>query len=112
MPDFRGLVSERISRLDLPPDRQQKIVDEWSAQLAEIYAGLRADGLTEDEAWRELQRELPASPALADDLLAREPLAVRVAERTRPPLPRESVTAAVRSIRQVLSAGNGPGLRA
>jgi predicted permease len=105
MPDFRGLVGERIAPLDLGPERKQKILDEWAAQLAEIYAGLRAEGHDEDEAWRELQRHVPAAQALADDLLVREPLAVRVAERTPPPLPRQTVKTVVRSIRRALSEG-------
>ncbi len=105
MPDFRTLVAERIASLDLAPERRQKIVNEWGAQLAEIYDGLRADGFAEDEAWRELQRHVPTPQALAEDLIAREPLAVRLAEHARPPLPRQGMKGLVSSVRQALTAG-------
>src|SRR5262245_58878209 len=105
MPDFRTLVAERIASLDLAPERRQKILNEWAAQLAEIYEGLRAAGLAEDEAWRELQRHVPAPQALAEDLIAQEPLAARMAERARPPLPRQEMKSLVSRIRQALTAG-------
>ena len=72
MPDFRALVREHVAPLALAPAREQKIVEEWALQLAEIYDGLRIGGRSDEEAWREVQSHLPEAPALADDLLDRQ----------------------------------------
>lgn len=79
MPDFKRFVRGEIARLDLPPEREQKIVEEWAAQLEEIYDALRADGLSEDEAWRELRHQLPDAHAVGGELLDAEPAIVRLA---------------------------------
>jgi hypothetical protein len=79
MPEFQALVRERVAGLALAPAREQKIVEEWAAQLGEIHEGLRADGLSEADAWRELRRQLPDARQMAADLLDQEPLPVRLA---------------------------------
>ena len=61
MPDFRRLVRGRVAPLTLAPDREEKVVAEWAAQLDEVYAALRADGLSEAEAWREVERQIPGA---------------------------------------------------
>ena len=58
MRDFKNLVPRHVTPLALPVDREQKIVDEWSAQLEDLYEDLRSNGLPDDEAWRELQRQV------------------------------------------------------
>ena len=40
MRDFKAFVREHVAALGLPPDREQKIVDEWAAELEETYDGL------------------------------------------------------------------------
>ena len=62
------------------PEREQKIVEEWAAQLEEIYDALRADGLSDDEAWSEIERQVPDWNALSDELLDAEPVVVRLAD--------------------------------
>ena len=77
MRDFNGLVREQVAPLHLPPEREDKIVREWSSQLAEIYGGRIAGGASDDEAWRELIDQLPDWRELAADLLDREPAVMR-----------------------------------
>ena len=79
MRDFKAFVRAEVSRLQLPPQREQKIVDEWADQLEEIYQGLRADGLSDHEAWRELQHQVPDWHALSAELLDAEPAILRLA---------------------------------
>ena len=105
MRDFRALVREQLAPLALAPQREHKIVEEWSAQLAEIYDGLRADGLSDDDAWRALQRQLPDWAELGDDLLDAEPVAARLASRSRAPMARRTLRALVTSVREQLTAG-------
>jgi putative ABC transport system permease protein len=93
MPDFRRFVRHQLAALPLSPEREQKIVDEWSAQLEEIYDALRADGLSADAAWDELQRQLPDWRALGRELV--EGGAARARDRRdthRPPQARERLT--------------------
>ena len=71
----------RLSRL--PPDRERKIVEEWAAQLEEVYDALVAEGLSDDEAWSEMQRQIPDWAALGDELLDAEPVIARLAQPTR-----------------------------
>ena len=53
MRNFRALVRAHVAPLTLAP-REQKIVEEWAAQLEDIYDALRADGLSDDEAWSDI----------------------------------------------------------
>jgi predicted permease len=106
MRDFRRFVEAQVSPLGLPADREQKIVDEWSAQLEDAYEGLRAEGLPDDEAWRELQRQVPDWRALAGALRDAEPVWSRLGgERDDPP------RGAIVRLRRWLTAGLGRDLR-
>jgi predicted permease len=78
MRDFKALVREQVAPLHLPPEREDKIVREWAAQLAEIHGALLAGGASDNEAWRELIGQLPDWHDLAADLLDREPAVMRV----------------------------------
>jgi hypothetical protein len=71
MRDFKDLVRRQVTPLALPVDREQKIVDEWSAQLEDLYEALRDGGLADDEAWRELQRQVENGQALGDSARVR-----------------------------------------
>jgi predicted permease len=112
MRDFKAFVRGGIARLGLSPDREQKIVDEWSAQLEDIYDGLRADGLPDEEAWRELQRQVPDWRALGHDLLETEPAIVRLANPERGPLAKGPMRGVLARLHASFTAGLGRDLRA
>jgi putative ABC transport system permease protein len=73
MRDFKALVRRHLSPLALPREREAKIVEELGAQLEESYDALVADGLSDEEAWHALQRQIPDWRALGEELLAAEP---------------------------------------
>ncbi len=69
MRDFRTFVRAHVAPLALAPEREQKIVEEWAAQLEEIYDALRADGLSDDEAWSDIEQQVRSGTLLSDRLL-------------------------------------------
>ena len=69
MRDFRTFVLTHVAPLALAPQREHKIVDEWAAQLEEIYDALRADGLSDDEAWSDIEQQVRSGTLLNDRLL-------------------------------------------
>jgi predicted permease len=69
MRDFRAFVRAHVAPLSLSPRREQKIVEEWAAELEDIYDGLRADGVTDDEAWRDIEQQVRHGTLLTDRLL-------------------------------------------
>jgi predicted permease len=85
MRDVKAFVREHIESLGLAADQQLKIAEELGAQLEEIYESLRKRGLSEDEAWAELESQVPSWPELCDELVRAEPVAAAVvrAERSR-----------------------------
>ena len=105
MRDFKDLVRRHVTPLALPVDREQKIVDEWSAQLEDLYEALRDGGLPDDEAWRELQRQVENGQALGEHLLDGEPLLLRLAHARQSPRAKRSWPEAVRGVREALTAG-------
>ena len=72
-PDFRAFVREHLSSLDLPAERESKIVEELAAQLEDSYEALVAAGRPDAEAWDEAQRQIPDWQALGAELLDAEP---------------------------------------
>jgi predicted permease len=98
-------VQQHVARLALPADRERKIVEEWAAQLEDLYDGLRADGLSDEEAWRELQHQVPDWHALGGELLDAEPLLLRMASADRGPLASRTGHAVVTAIRETLTTG-------
>jgi putative ABC transport system permease protein len=105
MRDFRDFVRRQVAPLALRAHREQKIVDEWAAQLEEIYDALRADGRSDEEAWSELQSQASDWRALSDQLLDDEPV-FRLANARRGSIARRTLRAAVRSMREKLTAGS------
>jgi predicted permease len=85
MRDFTGFVREHLSGLALPRARELKIVEELAAQIEESYDALVAEGRTDEEAWTELQRQIPDWKTLGDELLDAEPAIVRLAQPDRGP---------------------------
>lgn len=69
MRDFRALVRAQVAPLGLAPQREQKIVEEWAAQLEDVFDALRASGLPDDEAWRSIERQVQTGTMLTDRLL-------------------------------------------
>jgi predicted permease len=86
MRDVKTFVREHIATLGLPVDEQLKIAEELSAQLEEIYESLLARGMSEDEAWRELESQVPSWSELKDELVRAEPVGAAVVriEHSRP----------------------------
>ena len=70
MRNFQALVRAHVAPLTLAPGREQKIVEEWAAQLEEIYDALRADGCSDDEAWSDIERQVRQENLLSDRWLA------------------------------------------
>lgn len=86
MPDIRAFVQQQLSPLALPRQQEQKVVDELTAQLEESYESLIADGCSDEDAWTELQRQVPDWRTLGEELLDAEPAIVRLTHRQHGPL--------------------------
>src|SRR5688572_3949405 len=85
MPDFVAFVRSRLEPLDLPRQRELQIVEELAAQLEDAYDALLSRGLSEADAWRELQRGLPDWKTFAAQVLEAEGAVVRATQPARPP---------------------------
>ena len=85
MRDIKTFVREHLESLGLPADQQVKIAEELSAQLEEICESMLARGMSADEAWRELESQVPSWAELRDELVRAEPVAAMVVhiERSR-----------------------------
>ena len=105
MRDFKAFVQRHVARLALPAERERKIVEEWAAQLEDAYDALRADGLSDEEAWRELQRQVPDWNALGRELLDAEPMLLRMANADRGPIASPTGRAVLTTLREALTAG-------
>jgi predicted permease len=104
MRDFRAFVRAHIERLALPPDRAGKIVDEWASQLEDAYDALRVDGWSEEEAWREIRRQVDAGEVFGDCLLDGEPV-LRLAHTQRSPNTARVLREAATRIRELVTTG-------
>ena len=80
MPDFKAFVRQHLASLALPGGRENKIVEELAAQIEESYDALIAQGVPEDDAWSEVQRDIPDWKSFCDELLDGEPVIVRLAQ--------------------------------
>jgi putative ABC transport system permease protein len=105
MRDFRAFVQKHVSSLGLPRQREPKIVEELAAQIEDSYESLIAEGLSDDEAWSELQRQLPDWKTLGDELLEAEPVIVRLAHPGRGPLAGATSRTFVSGLREFLGLG-------
>lgn len=111
MPDFRTLVRKEIAPLGLPSDREQKVVEELSAQIEELHASIVASGLSGDAAVEETLRRIPSWAELRRELLAAEPF-VKLAHPDHPPLPGATKRALVSRFLRLYEAGFFMELRA
>ncbi len=80
MRDIKTFVREHLEPLGLPADQQVKIAEELSAQLEEIYESLLARGMSADEAWRELESQVPSWTELRDELVRAAPVGAAVVQ--------------------------------
>lgn len=99
MRDFAALIRARVAPLGLPPAREHKVIEEWAAQLEDTYDSLRAGGASEDDAWEELRRLVPTTPALAE----REPV-LRRAAHALASSPRVAATGLAGDVRSAIRA--------
>ena len=105
MPDFKAFVQQHVAHLGLPGDRERKVVDEWAAQLEDIYEAFRADGRSPDEAWHAVQRQVPDWDALGGELLEAEPVLRLIAPPDRGPVATRSRRAAFAALREASTSG-------
>ena len=98
MPDFLAFVRSRLEPLELPRQRELQIVEELAAQLEDAYDALLSRGLSEADAWRELQRGLPDWKTFAGQVLEAEGAIVRALQPARAPgsLPLRALRAVMR----------------
>ena len=105
MHDLQAFVRSQLAPLALPPGHEQKIVEEWGAQLEEAYEALVAGGRSGDEAWAELQRQLPDWTALGRELLDAEPVLLRLANPRHAPWPGMAKQTFVTRAQELLTRG-------
>ncbi|HYN07309.1 MAG TPA: ABC transporter permease [Vicinamibacterales bacterium] len=86
MRDFKAFVRQHLASVALPREREFKIVEELGAQIEESYEALVAEGLSDEEAWNEVQRHIPDWKTFRDELLEAEPVIVRLAQPEYGPL--------------------------
>lgn len=94
MRDVRSFVRQQIGPLPVRAEREQQIVDELTNHLEEAYEGLLERGLSEADAWNELERQAAAWTQLRRELLETEP-ADAEAERRASGVMRQSTVARV-----------------
>ncbi len=111
MRDFKAFVRQHLSPLGLPRQHELKIVEELAAQLEDSYESLIAEGLSAEEAWNELQRQLPDWKTIGDELLDAEPVIVKLANPERGPLAGPTKRTLVSGLREFLSLGLAVDLR-
>jgi hypothetical protein len=68
VPDWQELVRSELAGLDLEPHERAEVIEELAAHLDDVYAGLRGQGLAEEDAikcslsevkdWRNLRRKI------------------------------------------------------
>jgi len=105
MRDFKAFVRGHLSSLGLPEERESKIVEELAAQIEESYESLVAGGCSDEEAWNELQRQIPDWRTLGKELLEAEPVIARLAHAEHGPFAGATKQSLVSRLREVLTLG-------
>ena len=111
MRDFKAFVREHLSPLALPRQRELTIVEELAAQIEDAYESLIAKGLSDEEAWTQLQRQMPDWKTLGDELLDSEPAIFRLAQSERGRFAGAPARTLVSGFREFLSLGLAGDLR-
>ena len=70
MRDFVAYVRHHLPRRHASLRRYDEVVDELASELEARYTGLRQRGASDEDAWRDVQAQVPSWPALAEDLAA------------------------------------------
>ncbi len=70
MRDFVAYVRHHLPRRHASLRRYDEVVDELASELEARYTGLMQRGASDEDAWREVQAQVPSWPALAEDLAA------------------------------------------
>jgi hypothetical protein len=70
MRDFVAYVRHHLPRRNASLARYDEVVDELASELEARYTGLIQRGASDEDAWREVQAQVPSWPALAEDLAA------------------------------------------
>jgi putative ABC transport system permease protein len=112
MRDFRAFVRKHLPPLALPRHRELKIVEELAAQIEDSYHALLAEGLSDEDAWTEAQRQIPDWKTLAEELLDAEPVIVKLAQPQRGIAPGARTRACVSALREILGVGFARDLQA
>ena len=105
MRDFKGFVRQHLASLALPRARELKIVEELSAQIEESYDALIAEGLSDEEAWNEVQRHIPDWKTFGDELLETDPVLLRIAQPEYGPLAGERKRALLARLTTIVGSG-------
>src|SRR5688572_3202749 len=104
MRDFKGFVREHLTSLVLPAGRELKVADELAAQLEDTYEAALARGLSDEQAWQLVQRQVPDWKRIADDILTAEPVVVRLSQPSPGPVA-GAVARALNSLREMCGVG-------
>jgi predicted permease len=107
MRDFKALVATHIAPLALSDARARKIIDEWAAQLEDVYDGLRGDGWSDEDAWSQLEHHLPDDGLLGRELLDAEPILMRLSSPSHGPLATPASRAFAATLKEAFTAGIG-----
>src|SRR5713226_857643 len=78
MPEWKNEISKQLAALNIPPAREQEIIEELSDHLGNLYEEIVAEGATPEEAYRKVLSSLSYSDLVAE---------LRATERTAPPDP-------------------------
>jgi len=78
MPEWKHEISKQLAALNIPPAREQEIIEELSDHLGNLYEEIVAEGATPEEAYRKVLSSLSYSDLVAE---------LRATERTAPPDP-------------------------
>jgi predicted permease len=105
MRDFKAYVRSRLEPSGLSAEEETKIVDELAGQLEELYQSLLDVGRSDDEAWAQVQREVPDWTTLRADIVDSAPLAERLAHPEVAPFAGSRKRALVASLRDVCTRG-------
>src|SRR5262245_60416419 len=105
MRDFKAYVRAKLAPAALPPEHERKIVDEIAAQLEEVFDTLLASGRSADEAWNDVQREIPDWAELRAEIADSAPLGLRLADPERAPFAGPTKRSIVSRLRALACVG-------
>jgi putative ABC transport system permease protein len=111
MRDFKTFVRQHLTSVVLPPQRELKVVEELAAQLEDAYDSALARGLSEEDAWQIVQRQIPDWKKVAEEILSAEPAVVKLSQ-PRPGLIAGTVALMLSGLRDLFGVGILRDLRA